>query len=111
MKQNLPELVVKAFIKPTRLCWLNAHGPVNSSEPLIMRTLKSCEVMKVGIAHGLKIIPWLRKSQPDCVAAFANAADLVGEVYRTLTSAATSSYQGSSPMIPRSGAPPGKSAQ
>jgi hypothetical protein len=93
MKQNLTEITVKALVQPARFYGFNPHGPVNCGKTPIMRTHKSCEVMKVRVAHTAKLF------------------HLPQKVSRVLTNAATTLLQGSSMMIPRSGAPPGKSAQ
>jgi hypothetical protein len=66
---------------------------VDGGEALIMRAFKSCEMMKVWVAHTAKLFHGPQK------------------VSRVLTNAATALAQGSSTIISRSGAPPGKSAQ
>ncbi len=64
MQQNLSELKVKTVVQPAGSSLLDAHGPVNSSEALIVRALQSGEVMEVWITHGSEIIPQSMKSQP-----------------------------------------------
>ncbi len=61
MKQNLPELVVKAVIKPAGLCGLDAHRPVNGGKGLVVGALQSSEMMNVRVAHGPEIILRARK--------------------------------------------------
>jgi len=55
MKQDLAKLMMKSVIKPARYHWFNPHRPVNRRETLIMRALKSCEMMKVRVAHTAKL--------------------------------------------------------
>ena len=64
MKQSFAKFAMKPVIKPAGLCWLNPHGPVDCGETLIVRTLKPCEVMKVGVAHGPETLLRPGKSQP-----------------------------------------------
>jgi hypothetical protein len=55
VKNYLADLVMQTVVKPAGGCGFNPHRPVDCRETLIMRPLKSCEMMEVWLLTGTKL--------------------------------------------------------